>query len=60
MIIYKCDLCNREVQGNGDLDTLGLATRTIDVCWFCKKKIKEDYRQKIREFDLNFIEELKK
>lgn len=60
MIIYKCDICNREVEGADDLDTLGLATRSVDVCWFCKQKMKVDYREQIREFDNNFIEELKK
>jgi hypothetical protein len=60
MIIYKCDICNREVEGVDDLDTLGLATRSVDVCWFCKQKMKVDYREQIREFDNNFIEELKK
>lgn len=60
MIVYRCDLCNREVEGHEDLDTIGLATRSIDVCWFCRQKIKVDYRQRIREFDANFIEELKK
>lgn len=60
MIIYKCDICNREVESHEDIDTLGLATRSVDVCWFCKQKLKVDYRQRIRDFDNNFIEELKK
>lgn len=60
MIVYKCDLCNKELESHEDIDTLGLATRSIDVCWFCRQKIKVDYRQRIREFDANFIEELKK
>lgn len=60
MIIYKCDICNREVESVEDLDTMGLATRSIDVCWFCKQKTKVDYREQIRAFDINFIEELKK
>lgn len=59
MIIYKCDICNREVESEEDLDIMVFATRTVDICWFCRQKIKDDYRNKLKEFDYNYLENLK-